>query len=297
MVHGGAWDIPDEAVKQHKKGVQDALTAGWTMLSRGGTSVDVVTETLRMLENDDTFDAGRGSFVNMVGDVELEASIMDGSTLMAGAVAAVQNIKNPILLARAIMEKSEHVLLAGIGATRFAREHGVKTCGHDDLITDRELARWREYQSRKKVSTKEIFRKKKMPSDTVGAIALDKFGNVASGTSTGGTPNKHPGRVGDSPIIGCGTFADNEAGAVATTGWGEALMKVVMAKTVYDLMEKYGDPSKAIQEALSILEKKTGGYGGVVALTSKGKIGFGYNTPRMARGYMTSEMRNPVVDL
>lgn len=295
VVHGGAWDIPDDQVTLHKEGVLKALKAGWGVLSAGGTAVEAVERAIVHMENDETFDAGRGSFLNSVGDVELDASIMNGRTFKAGAVAAVQNIVNPITLARKIMEKSEHVLLVGMGATRFAREHGVQTCGQDDLITARELERWREVQGGKRGSKKDSIRRIKLPSDTVGAVALDEFGNIASGTSTGGTSNKYPGRVGDSPLIGCGIYADNNVGAVSTTGWGEAIIKVVLAKTVIDLMDRNGnDPTLAARDGLKILVRKADGYGGIIALNNAGRVGIAFNTPRMARGHMSSETKTPV---
>jgi len=296
VVHGGAWDIPDDAVAAHKAGVQQALKAGWAVLAKGGTAVDAVEAAIILMEDDETFDAGRGSFLNAAGEVELDASIMDGRTFKAGAVAAVQNILHPITLARKIMEESEHVLLVGMGAARFAREHGVATCGQDDLIVLREIERWREAQRGKKTPTKSSFKKKKMAHDTVGAVALDRSGNIASGTSTGGTPNKYPGRVGDSPLIGCGTYADNAVGGVSTSGWGEAMIKVVMAKTIIDRMGvNGGDPEQASVEGIKTLERKVDGLGGVIALNAAGKIGVAFNTPRMARGYMNSEMKTPIV--
>jgi beta-aspartyl-peptidase (threonine type) len=294
-VHGGAWDIPDDLVDLHRDGVHRSLKAGWSVLLKGGSAVDAVETAIMIMEDDETFDAGRGSFINQVGEVELDASIMSGKSFRAGAIAAVQNVRNPIALARRIMDESEHVLLVGIGATRFAREHGIPTCRQDDLITTRELERWREAQGRKAVATKEAFRKKKVPVDTVGAVALDATGTVASGTSTGGTPNKYPGRVGDSPLIGCGTYADNDIGGVSTTGWGESMIKVVMAKTVVDLMERNGgDPEAAAKEGIRILERKAEGYGGVIAMSRTGRIGISYNTPRMARAYMSADMQKAV---
>ncbi len=296
IVHGGAWDIPDDLVEAHKKGVANALKAGWEILKGRGPAVDAVERAIVLMEDDVAFNAGKGSSLNAAGEVELDASIMDGRTFRAGAVASVQNIRNPIRLARKIMDESEHVLLVGMGATRFARENGIKTCDPDFLITARELERWRELQVDAKYTTKDSFRRKKLPSDTVGAVAMDAEGNIVAGTSTGGTPNKHPGRVGDSPLIGCGTYADNAVGGVSTTGWGEPIIKIVLAKTVIDLMELHGkDPARAVEEGLRILQRKAAGYGGIIALNNAGKIAVTYNTPRMARGYMTAEMKTPFV--
>ena len=296
VVHGGAWDIPDELVDAHREGVRRAVKEAWGVLKSGGSAVDAVETAIMIMEDDETFDAGRGSFMNQSGEIELDASIMNGKTYRAGAVAAVRNVKNPINLARKIMEQSDNVLLVGTGATRFALEHGVKTCKPDDLVTVRELERWRDAHRQAHYSAKEVFSKKKVAADTVGAVALDSHGNIAAGTSTGGTPNKHPGRVSDSPLIGCGTYADNHIGGVSTTGWGEALITVVMAKTVIDLMDHNGgNPGAAVIDGIKILERKAEGLGGVIALNASGKVGVAFNTPRMARGFMNSDMRAPVV--
>lgn len=298
VLHGGAWNIPENLVEPHRKGLRIAIRAGWEVLRKGGSAVDAVVESIGIMEDDETFDAGRGSFINAAGEVELDASIMDGSTFKAGAVAAVQNVRNPIALARKVMEESEHVMLVGMGASRFAREHGVTLCGQDDLITLRELERWRSLQGNTAFKTKDAFQKRQHPTGTVGAVALDARGNIASGTSTGGTPNKYPGRVGDSPLIGCGTYADNFVGGVSTTGWGEAMIKVVMAKTVIDLMDWNGnDPDRAVLDALKILERKVGGFGGVIAINNAGKVAIAYNTPRMARAKMTRSMTTPMIDV
>jgi L-asparaginase / beta-aspartyl-peptidase len=298
VLHGGAWDIPDDLVELHKKGLKAALKAGWDVLQKKGTAIDAVEEAIVLMEQDETFDAGRGSFINAAGEVELDASIMNGATFKAGAVAGVQNIPHPITLARAVMEKSEHILLVGMGASRFAREHKIKTCSQDDLIILRELDRWRAIQADASYTTKDAFRKKSQPGGTVGAVALDWYGNLAAGTSTGGPPNKYPGRVGDSPLIGCGTYADNASGAVSTTGWGEALIKVVMAKTVADLIGGKGASTPAAtEEAIRLLKTKAKGYGGVIALNPQGEVGVAFNTPRMARAYLTSSMRSPIIEV
>jgi beta-aspartyl-peptidase (threonine type) len=297
VVHGGAWNIPDDQADAHRTGVLNALKAGWEILTDGGTAVEAVERSIIVMENDDTFNAGRGSALDAAGEIELDASIMEGKTLRAGAVAAVQNIANPISVARAVMEKSDTVLLVGLGATRFAKEHGIVTCGQDALITGREIARWREAQasgagvpSRRKGSPG-----RSSPGDTVGAVARDAKGTIASGTSTGGTPNKHQGRVGDSALIGCGTYADNAVGGVSSTGWGEAIIRVVMAKSVIDMMQSNGDdPERAAKDAIAVLKKKTGGRGGVIVLGASGGVGIAFNTPRMARAYITSSIKGPI---
>ena len=298
IVHGGAWDIPDDLLEAHRNGVRQALAIGWNILMNGGSAVEAVEKSVNFMEDDPTFDAGRGSFVNSIGEIELDASIMDGTTFRAGAIAAVQNIRNPISLARVIMDKSEHILLAGRGAVRFAEEHGITRCAKEDLLVGRELERWKEIQrSKKSTSTKDAFRKK-MPHDTVGAVAVDCNGVIASGTSTGGTPNKYPGRVGDSPLIGCGTYADSSVGGASCTGWGEAIIKVVLAKTVIDLMEyNGGDPAAAAKQAILRLEKKADGFGGVIVVNNSGVPAVAFNTPRMARAYRTSDMNSDVVEV
>ena len=296
IVHGGAWDIPDTEIDAHRKGCLHALKTGWNILRSGGTAIDAVEQAIRTMENDPTFDAGYGSHLNLIGRVELDASIMSGKTLRCGAVAAVQRIRNPISLARKILAESEHILFVGEGAERFAKEHGCELCKPEELITKREFDRWESLKLRKNFKTKEAFSKPKRPSDTVGAVALDRDGNVCAGTSTGGTMNKYPGRIGDSPLIGCGTYADNETGGVSTTGWGEAMIKVVMAKTVIDLMEiNGGHPQEAAMKGIEILHRKVDGFGGVIVMNKHGKCGVSYNTPRMARAYINAKMAEPFV--
>lgn len=293
VIHGGAWNIPDDLVSAHRAGVLAAANAAWDIVVEGGSALDAVVRAVTIMEDDETFDAGRGSFMNAEGEVELDASIMDGARLRAGAVAAVRNIRNPVLLARLVMEESEHILLVGEGAARFAREHGVPLCSRDELVTPRELERWRAQQVNGFV-TLDAFRRRS--GDTVGAVALDSAGNIATATSTGGTPNKYPGRVGDSPLIGIGTYADNTIGGVSTTGWGESMIRLVMAKTTVDLIERHaGDSGAAAVEAIRLLEHRVAGYGGVIAISSTGSVGIAYNTPRMARAFMTSEMSEPAV--
>ena len=297
IVHGGAWNIPQDLIEAHRTGVRTALDAGWKVLSGGGTAADAVETAIRSMEDDPTFDAGRGSFINALGEVELDASIMNGDTFACGAVASVQTIRNPIALARLIMEKSDNVLLAGIGAVRFAREHGMPQCKKDDLIVPRELQRWKELQSKKNFDPRSAFTSG-LPSDTVGAVARDANGTIVSGTSTGGTPNKHPGRVGDSPLIGAGTYSDSKVGGVSCSGWGEAIIKVNLAKTVIDRMEYLKENGEAAATAsLTLLKQRVEGVGGIILIDNNGNPFAVYNTPRMARAYRTHTMKNPVVDV
>ena len=298
IVHGGAWDIPVNEVEAHRSGCRAALEIGWKILYEGGCAVDAVEAAIRYLEDDETFYAGYGSHLNAVGQVELDASIIDGKTFRCGGVAGVRCIRNPITVARKIMEESEHVLLVGEGAERFAMQYRIDACRPDDLITPRELDRWETLKHRENFNPKDAFRKWEQSSDTVGAVACDHEGNICVGTSTGGTLNKYPGRVGDSPLIGCGTYADNEIGGVSATGWGEAIIKVVLAKYIIDSMEQNGHgPQAAAARGIRYLEKKAEGYGGVIVMNQTGQVGIAYNTPRMARAYMNSEMREPVVDV
>ncbi|NUN69770.1 MAG: isoaspartyl peptidase/L-asparaginase [Bacteroidetes bacterium] len=297
IVHGGAWNIPTEMVEAHRTGVAAALREGWKLLSHGGSAVQAVEAAIRCMEDDPTFDAGRGSFVNALGEIELDASIMNGSTMRCGAVASVQNIRNPITVARAIMEKSDMVLLTGIGAVRFAKEHQLPTCKNDDLLVGRELQRWKQIQGQRKFSAKDAFRGT-VPSDTVGAVAMDANGIIAAGTSTGGTPNKPPGRVGDSPLIGCGTYADSTIGGVSCSGWGEGIIAVSLAKSVIDKMEMTGaDGDAAAAYGIQRLASKVDGLGGIVLLDRNGRPSVAYNTPRMARAYRTSEMKSDVIEV
>lgn len=293
IVHGGAWDMADGVVEAHRQGCAKALSIGWSLLQSGISAVETVENVVQYLENDGTFDAGSGAHLNEVGEIELDASIMDGKTLRCGAVAAVSRVKNPISLARKVMDESEHILLVGYGAEKFAVDHGIRLCSTGDLISEREKKYWEETKNVKRPG-RYAFGKK--ASDTVGAVAMDKNGDVCVGTSTGGTFKKHPGRVGDSPLIGCGSYADNSVGGVSTSGWGEAMIKVVMAKTVIDILDMNGgDPQAAAESGIEILRRKVDGNGGVIGLNRFGKPGVAFNTPRMARAYINSEMGDPFV--
>ena len=285
IVHGGAWDIPDDQVEAHLNGCRRAAEIGWGLLCEGASALVAVEAAVRVLEDDPTFDAGYGSHLNAAGEIELDALIMDGATLNAGSVAAVQRVRNPISLARLVMEKSEHVLLVAKGAERFGREHGFPMCKPEELLTGRELERWR--LARGMAASRASRAYGAVYTDTVGAVARDECGNIAAATSTGGTPNKLPGRVGDSPLIGCGAYADNQTGGVSATGWGEALMKVVISKTTCDLIAHGLDAQRAAEAAIHMLDERVKGLGGVIVVDALGRIGAAHNTPRMAHAHVT----------
>ncbi len=273
--------MPDDMVEAHLRGVRNAVAAGWRALSKGGSSVDAVEEAVVVMEDDETFDAGRGSFLNRDGKVQLDALIMEGATLRAGGVGCVERIANPIRAARKILSESPHVYFVAEGAERFAAEHGIKLCQNEDLIIPREVSRLREYQAHKEEHRADLF----APTDshdTVGAVALDRDGNIAAATSTGGTLNKAPGRLGDSSLIGCGCYADNNTGAASLTGWGEPIMKLVLAKWAADRVATGNLPEWASEEAIDYLKTRVNGHGGIILLDAKGRFGIAHNTPRMA---------------
>jgi len=288
--------MPDDMVEAHIRGVNNALTAGWRVLERGGSSVDAVEEAVVIMEDDETFDAGRGSFLNRDGRVQLDALIMDGATLRTGGVGCVEHLRNPIRAARKILSESPHVYFVADGAEKFAAEHGVALCKNEDLIIPREIERLRKYQAElasrdAKQDGNDLFAPDTddmtISHDTVGAVALDSDGNIAAATSTGGTLNKAPGRLGDSSLIGCGCYADNESAAASTTGWGEPIMKLVLAKWTVDRIAAGNLPEWSAQEAMNYLKQRVNGHGGIIVLNRDGHIGISHNTPRMAWAYKT----------
>jgi beta-aspartyl-peptidase (threonine type) len=282
IVHGGAWNIPDEQVTAHQEGCLEAIRIGYRALNDGGSAVDAVEAAVRSMEDDPTFDAGRGSFLNRDGEVEMDAVIMNGDDLSIGAVAAVQCIRHPVTLARRVMEETEHCLLVGRGAGAFARKIGMEIVPTAELLTPRELARLEEIRKIKGFRSRSAFETPSEKRGTVGAVALDTKGRIAAATSTGGTPNKMPGRVGDSALVGCGTYADSRSAGVSATGWGESIMKVTLAKRVCDSVERGVAPVDAAREAIGYLADRVNGLGGLVCLDRTGKFGHHYNTPRMA---------------
>src|SRR6201987_22666 len=278
--------MPDDMVDAHIRGVNNALAAGWHVLERGGTALDAVEEAVVIMEDDETFDAGRGSFLNRDGRVQLDALIMDGATLRAGGVGCVEQLRNPVRAARKILSESPHVYFVAQGAERFAAEHGIPLCRNEEIVIPREVERLRQFQTQASDQKPDLFAPA-ISHDTVGAVALDSQGNIAAATSTGGTLNKAPGRLGDSSLIGCGCYADNESAAASTTGWGEPIMKLVLAKWTADRIAAGNLPEWSAQEAMNYLKQRVNGHGGIIVLNPQGHVGIAHNTPRMAWAYKT----------
>lgn len=296
IVHGGAWDIPDEAVDACTSGCRRALAAGWSILSRGGPALDAIEAAVMVLEDDPVFDAGYGSHLNLDGRVECDAIVMNGATLRAGSASTLQRVKNPIQAARKILENCPHMMLVAEGAERFAKEHGIALCHPEEMVSEAEHEAWLKCKADKHAAEHH----RGHEQGTVGAVAIDRAGNLFAATSTGGTCCKLPGRVGDSPLIGCGCYADSEAGGVSCTGYGEAIMKIVMAKTTVDFLRRpeicvnapggsscnASTAEIAAREAVHLLGKRTHCTGGLILLDREGNPGFAFNTPRMAYGYV-----------
>lgn len=283
VIHAGAWNIPDDEKEAHLNGLRTALECGWKVLKQKGSAVDAVEAAVVVMEDDPTFDAGRGSILNMDGSIEMDASIMDGKNLEAGGVAALRNFPNPVKVARKVMEETDHVLLAGEGCEAFARKMGFQPVPIKTLLTSRELKRLEALMGDNAYIAPYSFGEKR---GTVGAVAIDREGNIAAATSTGGTPKKIPGRVGDSPLIGCGTYAENGVGGVSCTGWGEAIIKTMLARRISDAMAEGNGAQAAVEYGIQLLNQKVHGLGGAICIDSKGNIGIAFNTPRMARAYM-----------
>jgi len=294
-IHGGAGTIlrsnmTPEREREYRAGLERALTAGYAILKRGGSSLDATEAAVRVLEDDPHFNAGKGSVFTSAGTNELDAAIMDGKTLAAGAVASLKHIKNPISLARLVMEKSGHVMMDSEGAEAFAKQNGVELVDQKYFFTQE---RWDALQ---KIKAAEKSRtsgngKKFLITDqdrhgTVGAVALDQNGNLAAATSTGGTTNKRPGRVGDTPVIGAGTYAHNATCAVSATGDGEYFIRATVARDVSALMEYRQMSLKEAAQAALDKVAKLGGAGGLIAIDCQGNITLPFNTAGMYRGYV-----------
>ena len=287
------------------EGVKRAARTGFKTLENGGTAVDAVMEAVMVMEDDGVFNAGYGSSLNIEKGVEMDASIMDGKTLQAGAVALLKDVKNPIRLARIVMEETDHVFLAGEGAEKLAKIFNLERI---NPITELRL-RYYEEQKKALLEGKTQLPKiarlvKKYPelaeSDTVGALALDKEGNLAAATSTGGYPLKLVGRIGDSALIGCGTFADNQSGACSTTGFGEIAIRLVLAKTVCSYIENGETPQDAVEHGIKLVNTRiSDAYNsmGLAAIDTRGNFGAAHNSPNMCWTCMTAKTHEPVASL
>jgi len=295
MVHGGAWEIPEPLREPCREGCRRALECGWAVLTRGGSALDACEQAVIELEDDPVFDAGLGSHLNRDGRVQLDAILMDGRTLKSGAVCAVERLRNPIRVARLLLERSEHMMLAGPGAEQFAVEMGVSLCNPSELVVAREVETWHRLKHESDAGRRRFQGEEQL--GTVGAVALDAQGHLAAATSTGGTACKYPGRVGDSALVGCGCYADQRTGAISATGYGEAIMKVVLAKAVSDLLAAGLEPKAAAEKALALLGERTGGQGGLIIVDAASRLGAAFTTSHMAYGYRSSDSPQPSVHL
>lgn len=277
IVHGGAHTIGDDKVEANKAGCTRAAEAGAKILQDRGTCLDAVEAAIRLLEDDPVFNAGFGSALNAEGEVEMDAAIMEGSELHVGAVASIRGVRHPISVARQVMD-TKHALLSAEGARRFAKDRGCELCQPNEMIHEEVRREWERDRATR-------------GSDTVGCVALDIYGNFAAGTSTGGTMHKMPGRIGDSPLIGLGLYADNMAGGVSMTGDGEAIMRLVLAHRICNAMCNGEDADRAAEEAIAVMARRVGGQAGCIVLDRQGRVGVAHNADNLAYAFRTSEMR------
>lgn len=278
IVHGGAGADPQEGREELREGIRQAVQAGWDALEAGGSSLDSVEAAVRVLEDHPRFNAGRGSVLTSAGTVEMDASIMEGNELRNGAVGSVTAIRHPISLARRILESGRHSLFVGAGAVERARAFGIPPCDPADLITERQQKRLRAAQA-----------------GTVGAVALDRRGVIAAATSTGGMAGKLPGRVGDSALIGCGTYAESNLGGVSCTGDGEAIIRVVLARRALETLKSVDDPGQACRVAVDVLVEEGRGQGGLILVDWRGRTGWAHSTPLLPVGFMSPSHAAPIV--
>ena len=288
IVHGGARSIPNYAVENFLKGVKSACLTAYTILKDGGTAIDAAEAGVITMEDDPTFNAGKGSFVNMQGDVEMDA-IIATDNYKIGSVGAIQNVKNPVKVARLIMEKSNHVMLVGKAASSFAQEHGISICSLEELLVESELQRRYEIKGIKNFQLKDEFGNNNPNGmDTVGCVCLDKQSNFAVAISTGGLPLKRAGRIGDTPLWGSGGYVEKIGGA-AGTGRGEDLIKILIARQTIDYIREGNTAQEAANRVVQLLTNEINGSGGVIVLNKDG-LGLAFNTPHMSHAYMTDDM-------
>lgn len=276
ILHGGAGSPAPELHVERERGLRHAFAAAWTILQQGGSALNSVVQAVVELENDLTFNAGVGSCLNQDGVVEMDASLMEGATFRCGAVGAVRTVQNPILLAKALMEEGRHVFLVSEGAERFAREKGCAEVAQDRLISERQRQRWQTAQTSGEPGT-------------VGAVAFDKEGHLAAATSTGGIFNKRVGRVGDTAIIGAGTYADDTLGAASATGTGEAIIRTTLTRTAVEFLRGGIDPTQAARRVIDLFQKRTGSEAGIILIDALGRAGYAYHAPAMSIAFLRGD--------
>jgi len=305
VVHGGAGTWNPVHSQPALTSVKDAAKTGFEILKAGGTAIDAVVEAVAHMEDAGDFNAGCGSALNIEKRVEMEAAVMDGENLQAGAAALLSDVRNPVRLARLVMEKSDHVFVVGKGAEKLARMFNLERRKPDLAVKIKQY----EGQVKRLLAGEGELPKltvlvKEHPElfqlETVGAVALDSSGSVAASTSTGGFPLKLPGRIGDSPSIGCGTYADNQSGACSATGVGEVVIRLVLAKNACNFMETGKTPQEAVEETVALVNRRISGvYNdvGLVAVDVHGRIGAAHSSPNLCWAYMTADQKEPVASL
>ena len=274
-MHGGAGREAPEERAARRAGLAAAAEAGWQVLARGATALDAVVAAVALLEDDPHFNAGLGSVLSVEGTIEMDASVMAGETLAAGAVGVVSGVANPVRLARAVLAEGREVLLVGEAATALAARHGLRLCPPEALVTEAARRRWREGRP--------------ATGETVGAVARDGAGHVAAATSTGGVAGKRSGRVGDSAVIGAGTYADDRLGAGSATGPGEAIIRVCLVRTALELTGRGRDPAWVAQHALAELQQRLGAVAGLILVDAAGRVGLAHTTEAMAGAWRSDE--------
>ncbi len=291
IVHGGAWNIPDHMKHRSREGVNTAAKLAYEHLLNGGSALDAVEIAVRSMEDDPVFDAGKGSVLTADRKVEMDAIIVDGETLNFGAVAGISSFAHPVSIARGVLERSEHVFFIGEGAESLATEMGMERIDQKNLITEEAVDEWERFTSYTKGVQMNF-----SGHDTVGAVAIDINGKIAAATSTGGITGKKSGRVGDSPVIGSGAIADSTVVGVSTTGHGESILKVQLANIVYNQVKQGSTAQEACEFALSEMERKVGGHGGVIAIDFNGNIGKAFSTRRMVWAHFSAAGNNTGID-
>ncbi len=319
VVHGGAGSVSADRIESAKAGCQEAALIGWRILQAGGSALDAVEATVRALEDNPNYNAGTGSCLTATGTIEMDAGLMEGNALQVGAVASIERIKNPISLARRVLE-SPHVLLTSRGAMRFAVDNDIALCQEEDLRTERQVQNWQRLRDEQRASQNEPTyhrrevgsiqarvepdnefpqqKKKngKQPDNrhgTVGAVAIDAAGDLVAATSTGGIPYKLPGRVGDSPLVGAGFYADENA-AISCTGDGEDFTRLLIAKRAADNVARGMSAREAAEATIALLSAKAQGTGGLIMVDRSGNVGFSWNSQNMVYAYLTQDMTEPV---